>query len=77
LFLTLDPGCWKTGQVPADGQNVTIDIDKEVTIDVSITVDVLFVEGTVKVGNSQNIEISARNILINSGMNSDSLAHPS
>ena len=62
-----DPSCWATGVVPAAGSNVTIDIDKEVTIDVDINVDHLYVEGTVLVGNATDITISARNILINTG----------
>ena len=46
---------------------MTIDIDKEVIIDVDIDVDILFVEGTVRVSNASDISITARVILINTG----------
>ena len=59
--------CWENGQLPADGANVTIDIDKEVTIDMDITVDTLSVEGTVVVSDATDITITARVILINTG----------
>ena len=62
-----NPACWANNTIPADGENVTIPIDKEVTIDIDIVVDILFVEGTVQVADTQDITITARNILINTG----------
>ena len=63
-----DATCWKDGVVPIAGSNVTIDLEKEVTIDQDIDVDRLYVEGTVRVcQNCGDIRIKARAILINTG----------
>ena len=62
-----DPSCWKDGSVPTSGSNVTIENDREVTIDLDIVVDILYVEGTLIVGNQSDVTITVRDILINTG----------
>lgn len=62
-----DPTCWENNQVPLPGANVTIPIDKDVTLEMSVTIDILFIEGTLRIGNDTDITITVRDILINTG----------
>ena len=66
-----DASCWPGGEVPLDGANVTIVIDRHVMIDVdTVIVDDLYVEGTLELDQSAcnpTCTIEANNILVNTG----------
>ncbi|CAG5091675.1 Oidioi.mRNA.OKI2018_I69.PAR.g13192.t1.cds [Oikopleura dioica] len=62
-----DVACWEDGVVPISGSNVTIPVDKHVTLNTNLDVDILFLEGTLTISDAQDITINVRDILINTG----------
>ncbi|CBY18098.1 unnamed protein product [Oikopleura dioica] len=62
-----DVACWEDGVIPISGANVTIPVDKHVTLNGNLDVDILFLEGTLTISDAQDVTINVRDILINTG----------